>query len=62
MDILKEPHTAIFSGQTGCGKTERALRLIEKEYKNYFDFIIIISPTIKYNETYKSRKWLYLDS
>ena len=33
------------------------MNLLEKEYKNYFDFIIIICPTLKHNETYRSRKW-----
>ena len=61
MDNLKEPHTALFTGQTGCGKTERALRLIETEYINHFELIIIISPTIKYNETYKKRAWILTD-
>ena len=61
MDYLKEPHTALFTGQTGCGKTERALRLIETEYINHFEFIIIISPTIKYNETYRKRAWILTD-
>ena len=61
MDYLKEPHTALFVGQTGCGKTERALRLLETEYKGYFDFIIIISPTLKYNDTYTCRRWFWSD-
>ena len=61
MDYLKEPHTALFTGQTGCGKTERALRLIETEYINHFEFIVIISPTIKYNEAYRKRAWILTD-
>ena len=35
--------------------------LLEKEYKNHFDFIIIICPTLKDNETYRSRKWVCTD-
>ena len=58
--ILLEPHTAIFTGQTGCGKTEKALRLLEKEYENHFDFIII-SPTLKHNKTYIQRSWVWND-
>ena len=27
----------------------------------YFDFIIIICPTLKHNETYKSQKWVWID-
>ena len=36
METLLQPHTAIFTGQTGCGKAEKALRLLENEYKEYF--------------------------
>ena len=61
MDYLKEPHTALFAGPTSCGKTEKALQLLENEYKNYFDFIIIISPTLRYNKTYLCRQWIRND-
>ena len=44
--FMKEPHTALFLAPTGVGKTHLALDLLEKEYKNYFDFIIIICPTL----------------
>ena len=53
---MKEPHTALF-----IGKTQLALNLLEKEYKNYFDFIIIICPTLRYNNTYRSRNWIWTD-
>ena len=33
MDYLKEQHTALFAGPTSCGKTEKALQLLENEYK-----------------------------
>ena len=59
---MKEPHTALFVAPVGVGKTHLALYLLEKEYKNYFDFIIIICPTLKHNETYRSRKWVWDDS
>ena len=39
---IKEPHSAIFTGQTKCGKTHLVLDLIEKEYSKHFDYIIII--------------------
>ena len=58
---LKEPHTALFVAPTGVGKTHLALDLIEKEYLNHFDFIIILCPALRYNETYKSRKWFWND-
>ena len=59
--FMKEPHTALFVAPTGIGKTHLALNLLEKEYTNYFDFIIIICPTLKHNETYRSRKWVWTD-
>ena len=58
---LKEPHTALFVGQTGCGKTEKALRLLETEYKEHFDFLVIISPTLRWNKTYRKRDWFWTD-
>ena len=57
--FMKEPHTALFVAPTGVGKTHLALNLLEKEYKNYFNFIIIICLTLKHNETYRSRKWFW---
>ena len=61
MLTMKEPYTALFIAPTGVGKTHLALNLLESEYKNHFDFIIIICPTLKHNETYKSRKWVWTD-
>ena len=58
---MKEPHTALFIAPTGLGKTHLALDLLESEYKNHFDFIIIICPTLKHNQTYRSRKWVWTD-
>ena len=54
---MKEPHTAL----TGTGKTHSALDLLRKEYKNYFDFITIICPMLKHNDTYRSQKWFWTD-
>ena len=60
-DYVKEPHTTIFTGQTGCGKTHLVLDLIEKEYKTHFDYIIIICPTLRVNKTYHVRDWIKND-
>ena len=38
-----------------------ALDLLEKEYKHYFNFIIIICPRLKHKETFRSRKWFWDD-
>ena len=51
---MKEPHTALFVAPTGVGKTHLPLNLLETEYRNHFDFIVIISPTSRYNSTYKN--------
>ena len=52
--FMKEPHTALFLAPAGVGKIHLALNLLENEYRNYFDFIIIICLTLAHNETYKS--------
>ena len=51
---IKDPHTTIFTGQTGCGKTHLVLDLIEKEYKKHFDYIVVLCPTVRIDETYTS--------
>ena len=56
---MKEPHTALFVAPTGVGKTHLALSLLETEYRNHFDFIVIICPTLRYNSTYKNRSWVW---
>ena len=58
---MKEPHTALFIAPTGRGKTHLALNSLENEYRNHFDFIVIICPTLRYNSTYKSRGWVWND-
>ena len=59
--FMKEPHTALFVAPTRVGKTHLALSLLETEYRNHFDFIVIICPTLRYNFTYKSRGWVWND-
>ena len=59
--FMKEPHTALFIAPTGVGKTHLALSLLENEYRNHFDFIVIICPTLRYNSTYKFRSWVWND-
>ena len=58
---MLEPHTALIVAPTGVEKRHLALDLLEKEYKNHFDFIIIICPTLKHNSTYRSRKCVWTD-
>jgi len=49
---LKEPHNMLISGITNCGKTHFVLDLLENEYKDYFDNIVLFCPTYLSNETY----------
>ena len=51
----------MFVGVTACGKTEFLLRLLETVYKNHFELIVILCPTISDNNTYLSRKWIFDD-
>ena len=59
---IKESHTAMFIAQTGCVKTHLVFDLIEKEYNNYFDYIIMICPMLRENnKTYHARGWIKND-
>ena len=58
---MKEPHTALFVAPTGVGKTHLALSLLETEYRNHFNFVVIICPSLSYNSTYKNRSWVWND-
>ena len=59
MNLPKFPHSAMFVGVTACGKTEFLLGLLETVYKDHFEFIVILCPTILDNKTYLSRKWIF---
>ena len=61
MNLPKFPHSAVFVGVTACGKTEFLLRLLETVYKNHFEFIVILYPTILDDKRYLSRKWILND-
>ena len=58
---IKEPHTAISTGQTKCGKTQLVLDLIKKEYNKHLDYIIIICSTHRENSTYHAKEWIKND-
>ena len=57
----KKPHSAIIAGQTGCGKTVFILDLLKKQYQNIFKHIVILCPTVKYNQSYKNCSWVWSD-
>ena len=52
---------AIFSGDTGCGKTQKVLDLIQQEHKHHFENIMILCPTLRLNKTYLERPWIWKD-
>ena len=62
LDVVKISHTAIFTGPTGCGKTQRVLDLIQKEYRGHFENIVILCSTLRWNKTYLERPWIWKDS
>ena len=59
--LPKDPHSAIICGQTNCGKTKFILDLLEGPYRNMFQHIVILCPTIRHNKTYHSRNWIWQD-
>ena len=59
---VKNPHTSIFTGPTSCGKTQRVLDLIENEYRDHFENIVILCPTLRWNKTYLERSWVWKDN
>ena len=58
---MKQPHMALFAAPMGVGKMHLALDLLEREYLNHFDFIVILCLTLQYNSTYKTRNWFWTD-
>ena len=58
---IKEPHAAIFTGQTGCGKIRLVLELIEKYYNKHFDYIVIICLRLQENDIYHAKQWIKND-
>ena len=62
MHFPKFLHSAMFVGAMNVGKTQYLLIIFETEYKNHFEFIVIMCPTIlDNNKTYLSRKWIFDD-
>ena len=61
VSLPTDPHSAIICGQTGCGKTEFILDLLEGPYLGIFRRIFILCPTIRHNVAYKNRQWVLTD-
>ena len=60
-NVYERTAYCIARSSNGSRKTQLALSLLENEYRNHFDFIVIICPTLRYNSTYKSRGWVWND-
>ena len=59
---MDQPECTLIIGPSGCGKTYTLLNsIIEIEYKNKFDFIVILCPTIWINQSYTEWKYLNTD-
>lgn len=56
-----DAHSAIICGQTGCGKTEFILSLLESVYRHSFQHIVVLCPTVRYNKTYQRCPWIWSD-
>ena len=52
MLLMMGHHTSLFIALTGVGKTHIALSSLEREHLNYFDFIIILDPTLTRKKMY----------
>ena len=52
------PFNMIINAMTGCGKTCYLLNFLERNYMNYFEYIVIICSTLSWNKTYQEWKFL----
>ena len=59
---VKIAHTAVFCGSTGCGKSCKVVSLLQNEYRQHFDYIIFLCPTLRENKTYLECKPLWEDN
>ena len=60
MNFPKCPCSSMFVSATNVGKTDYLLGILEDEYKNHFEFIVVMCPTIlDNNDAYLSRKWIF---
>ena len=53
-----ESFNMIIVGMTASGQTKCLLDTLEKDYKNHFNYIILICPTFDFNRTYQ--EWKYI--
>ena len=54
-------HSATICGQTGCGKTVFILDLLEGPYREFFQHIVVLCPTVRHNKIYEQCPWIWTD-
>ena len=58
MIFAAPPFNMLISGIANCCETPYVLDLVEKHYKNKFDYIVVCCPTFLINKTC-DRKFIY---
>ena len=53
IEFPKYPYSAVLCGQMNRGKTVFVLDLLQNEYQDVFENIIILCSTIEWNKAYK---------
>ena len=53
-------HSATICGLTGCGKTVFILDLLEGPYREFFQHIVVLCPTVRH-KTYQQCPWIWTD-
>ena len=51
----------LIAGMAACGKTHYLLKMLEEDFKEYFDYVFIVCPTLLENSTYQNWKYLRED-
>lgn len=59
--FVKTPHAAIVCGMPGSGKTKFVLDLLEGPFRGVFQHVVFVCPSIRDNETYSERVWIWTD-
>ena len=54
-------HSATICRQTGRGKTVFILDLLEGPYREFFQHIVVLCPTVRHNKTYQQCPWIWTD-
>ena len=54
-------HSATICGQTGCGKRVFILDLLEGPFREFFQHIVVLCPTVRHNKTYQQCPWIWTD-